>query len=177
MCGSGTAAIEAALLAGNIAPGRRRPFLFEKWPSFQEKTWRYLLKKAEEVVQDVPPGRFVAVDRDPKAVSVARENAARAGVSAWISWLTVPFERLDPAAFGSERGLVFLNPPYGIRLPADAELYRRLLHHLRTCFSRWKAVVLAPDRELLVSGSVRPRKIRRLRHGGLSIAAGLYDLP
>ncbi len=177
MCGSGTGVIEAALMAANIPPGRHRRFLFEKWPSFQEKTWRYLLRKADEGVRDTPAGRFVAVDRDPKALAVARENAARAGVASCVAWHVMPFEHLDPLKLGLDPGLVFLNPPYGVRLHADRDLYRRVLNHLGACFGRWKAVVLAPDRELLVSGSVRPRKIRRLRHGGLLIVAGFYDLP
>ncbi|MEJ5364762.1 MAG: hypothetical protein WHS86_06665 [Desulfosoma sp.] len=177
MCGSGTAVIEAALLAGKIPPGRRRRFLFQRWPSFQEKTWQYLLRKADEGVRDVAPARFIAVDHDPKAVAVARENAVRAGIAPWVAWHTMPFEKLDPLDLGLDRGLVFLNPPYGVRLQADRGLYERLLNHLGRCFAGWKAVVLAPERDLLVSGSVRPRKIRRLRHGGLPISAGFYDFP
>uniref|UniRef100_A0A832A5R2 N6-adenine-specific DNA methylase n=1 Tax=Desulfacinum infernum TaxID=35837 RepID=A0A832A5R2_9BACT len=175
MCGSGTAVIEAALLGGKIPPGRRRRFLFQRWPSFQEKTWQYLLKKADQGVQKVAPARFIAVDRDPKAVAVARENAVRAGVAPWVAWHTMPFEKLDPRDLGLPPGLVFLNPPYGVRLPADRGLYARLLHHLGRCFAGWKAIVLAPERDLLVSGLVRPRKVKRLRHGGLSITAGFYD--
>lgn len=174
MCGSGTAVIEAALLGGKIPPGRHRCFLFQKWPSFQEKTWQYLLRKADEGIRDVAPARFIAVDRDPKAVAVARENAVRAGMAPWVTWLTMPFEKLNPRDLGLDPGLVFLNPPYGVRLHADRGLYERLLNHLSRSFAGWKAIVLAPDRELLVSGSVRPRKIRRVRHGGLPITAGFY---
>jgi len=175
MCGSGTAVIEAALLAGKIPPGRRRRFLFQRWPSFQEKTWDYLLRKADEGAENVAPARFIAVDCDPKAVAVAQENAVRAGVAPWVAWHTMPFEKLDPRNVGLPPGLVFLNPPYGVRLPADRSLYERLLHHLGRCFAGWKAIVLAPERDLLVSGSVRPRKVKRLRHGGLAITAGFYD--
>lgn len=177
MCGSGTAAIEAALMAGNIPPGRSRRFVFEKWPSFQQKTWQYLLKRAEAGKKDVPPGRLIGVDLDPEAVDVARENAERAGVARWVSWHVMPFEETNPQDWGLEPGVVFLNPPYGVRLDADGAQYRRLLSHLGRCFRGWKAVVLAPDRELLISGSVRPQKIRRFRHGGLPITAGFYDLP
>lgn len=176
MCGSGTAVIEAALLAANIPPGRHRRFLFEKWPSFQEKTWAYLLKKADAGTKALKPGTLIGVDLDAKAVAVAQENARRAGVAEWVTLHTIPFEHVDPQRWSLRPGLVFLNPPYGVRLEADRTLYERLGHHLGRCFQGWKAMVLAPHRELLTFGSVRPRKIRRLRHGGLSICVGFYDL-
>ncbi len=39
MCGSGTIAIEAAMMAGNLAPGMNRAFAFEGWPSFDEEAF------------------------------------------------------------------------------------------------------------------------------------------
>lgn len=176
MCGAGTAVIEAALIAANMAPGRHRRFLFEKWPSFQEKTWAYLLKKADAGIKDLKPGSLIGVDIDPKAVAIAQENARRAGVASWVMWHEMPFESVNPLKWSLNPGVVFLNPPYGIRLEADHTLYKRLLLHLGHRFQGWKAIVLAPRRELLMSGAVRPRKIRHLRHGGLPIVAGYYDL-
>ncbi|MGQ9748672.1 THUMP domain-containing class I SAM-dependent RNA methyltransferase [Desulfosoma sp.] len=176
MSGSGTAVIEAALLAANIPPGRRRQFLFEKWPSFQEKTWAYLLNRADAGRKALQPGTLIGVDRDAKAVVVAQENARRAGVAEWVTWHAMPFENVDPQKWSIPPGLVFLNPPYGVRLEVDRSLYERVGRHLECCFRGWKAIVLAPHRELLIFDAVRPRKIRRLRHGGLSICAGFYDL-
>ncbi len=115
MCGAGTAVIEAALLAANMAPGRHRRFLFEKWPSFQEKTWACLLKKADAGIRDPKPGSLIGVDIDPKAVAMAQENARRAGVASWVTWHAMPFESLDPLKWSLKPGVVFLNPPYGGR--------------------------------------------------------------
>src|SRR5207245_8474915 len=75
LCGSGTIAIEGALLAAERAPGLLRGFAFEKWPG----EWRM------EELRGQGRGRAIsaqikASDQDARAVAAARENAARAGV-------------------------------------------------------------------------------------------------
>jgi putative N6-adenine-specific DNA methylase len=128
MCGSGTLAIEAALLASNHAPGLLRDnFGFMHILGFPRDAWDALRREAVEAAvpwQGEP--RIVATDLDPAAVEAARRNAALAGVAGGISFGVCDFADTPMPASG---GVVVLNPPYGERMGADDgldELYRRI---------------------------------------------------
>jgi 23S rRNA G2445 N2-methylase RlmL len=115
MCGSGTIAIEAALRARRIAPGRGRHFGFQRWPAFDEAartTFRLLQEEAREVaLPHAPP--VIARDRFADPLDAAQRNAQRAGVAGDIS-----FERRDVRDLAPlpERCQVVINPPYGERI-------------------------------------------------------------
>ena len=116
MCGAGTFAVEAASMARRLAPGLSRSFLFERWPSFQEKTWAYLRRKeAEEALPNSPVPIF-ASDVDPEAVARCpgergpRRGGRRCPVGGCRFLLVPPPDR------GIRPGLVALDPPYGKRL-------------------------------------------------------------
>ena len=96
-CGSGTIPIEAALIARRMAPGRRRPFAFERWPRFEPATWSKVKHEAEAKVLDRAPAPIVGSDRDAGAIEASRANAMRAGVQG-----DVTFERrsLSELEFG-----------------------------------------------------------------------------
>ena len=79
-CGSGTIAIEAALIGRNIAPGLNRKFVSEEWEAIPEKLWKEERKKAFEVIDWDKKLEIYASDIDKKAVSSAKENAEEAGV-------------------------------------------------------------------------------------------------
>jgi len=73
MCGSGTFAIEAALIAQKIPPGRFRNFAFREWPSFQPKRWQYMKRATEkEIVRTNTPFIF-ASDLDELINQIARD--------------------------------------------------------------------------------------------------------
>lgn len=79
LCGSGTIAIEGALVARRRAPGIGRRFAFQDWPGYDAKAFAALLDEARsQELPSTPP--IVASDIDAGAVQVARDNAARAGV-------------------------------------------------------------------------------------------------
>jgi 23S rRNA G2445 N2-methylase RlmL len=118
LCGSGTVAVEAALLASGRAPGAHRGFAFEHWPSFQPGTWasvREDVRRAEQAAIGREPVTIVAADRDAGAVRITAENAARAGVT---ELLTVKRASLAEslAALPAPPGWLVTNPPYGARV-------------------------------------------------------------
>src|SRR5690606_38169259 len=83
MCGSGTIAIEAALIARNIAPGRGRHFGFMRWPAFGDEeaaTFRRLQEEARDVALPKAPAPILARDRFDEPLEIAHRNAERAGV-------------------------------------------------------------------------------------------------
>ncbi len=139
MCGSGTPAIEAALTALNRAPGSLRShFAFMHIKGFEriipnekaprsaprqrfgaspEQIWRDMVIEAaeKETPNEVPP--IIATDISPEAVQNAQINAHAAGVSQYIHFETCDFAD-TPIPEG--KGVVFVNPEYGIRL-GDSE--------------------------------------------------------
>ena len=92
-CGSGTIAIEAALIAKNRAPGLNRAFSAQKWRWLDSGLW---LQAADEAMDGEYDGAYDiwGGDIDPKAVAIARANAEKADVED-----AVRFEVADAAAF------------------------------------------------------------------------------
>jgi len=88
MCGSGTLAIEAALIALNGAPGLLRENLaFMHLPGYDPKVWDELTDRAEDNENTSVRGRIIATDHDPAAIEAARDNARLAGVGDFIECL------------------------------------------------------------------------------------------
>lgn len=169
MCGAGTIAIEAAAMAARIPPGCNRSFAFERWPMHDTDVW--LKMRASELSAPAPDALVVGLDRDAKAVEIARRNAERAGV------------RVDfaVAAFGegnvpSGAGLVVLNPPYGHRLgdrKHALRLGRAIGQTLRLRFVGWRAGVLCGDPQFAAAVAAgarqKPLSTVALRNGGLRV--------
>ena len=114
MCGSGTLAIEAALIARHIAPGRfRGHFGFMSMKGFCETSWETLVGKSQMEMNVAPQGRIIATDISPRAIQAAKQNAAAAGVEDKIEFRVCPFEETSIPAGD---GVILLNPEYGERL-------------------------------------------------------------
>ncbi len=113
-CGSGTFAIEAALMAANIAPGMNRKFLAETWNNLIPKHhWQDAMEEAREDVDLTVETDIQAYDLDEKMVEIARVNAKLAGVDHLIHFQTRGVERMSHA---KKYGFIITNPPYGERL-------------------------------------------------------------
>ncbi|MFZ4461742.1 MAG: THUMP domain-containing class I SAM-dependent RNA methyltransferase [Patescibacteria group bacterium] len=112
-CGSGTIAIEAALMARNIAPGLKRSFAFESWDWYDKK---YKLDETTAAMARIYPSgeyQIEASDIDPDMVEIAMENARRAGIPN-----DVTFRNADVRSYADSKrtGCLVTNPPYGLRL-------------------------------------------------------------
>lgn len=120
MCGSGTLAIEAALLATRHAPGLARSnYGFMHLRGFREKDWKALRAEASAAVRPALAQPIIASDISPQAVAAARRNAARAGVDHLITWETCDFRE---TTVPPPPGAVMLNPEYGERLGDEHKL-------------------------------------------------------
>ncbi len=120
MCGSGTLAIEAALMALNRKPGiLRSNFGFMHILGFDSREWEDLCQKARSLERNAAAFPMVATDIRGEAVRASRQNAREAGVEDLISFHLCPFEK-TPVPQGS--GVVLLNPGYGERLGTEKEL-------------------------------------------------------
>jgi putative N6-adenine-specific DNA methylase len=124
MCGSGTLAVEAALLGLGRAPGLlRRSFAFMHLKDFDPAVWEGLRRTAEASARRRLDHRIVATDLDPAAVRAARANAAAAGVEDMVEWGVCDFARTEaPVPDLGAVGTVILNPEYGERMGRVEEL-------------------------------------------------------
>lgn len=168
MCGSGTLVIEAALLARHLPPGLSRSFLFERWPSFKEGTWRHLQRQAIADALPAAPASLVGRDTHGGAIRAAQANAERAGVDA-------EFEPGDffRAAPPEGPGWVVMNPPYGLRVGEGTDiraLYRRIGGRLRQAYAGWRFALLVPEARLVEVLGLPAEEPLWIPHGGLKVA-------
>jgi putative N6-adenine-specific DNA methylase len=115
MCGSGTLAIEAALLATNRPPGLMRSnYGFMHLKGFDEALYQQIRAEAKRNVKKELPFTIIATDKDRKAIEAAKSNAQTAGVDQHIQFEVCKVE--DTYIPEDSKGVVMINPPYGERL-------------------------------------------------------------
>lgn len=168
MCGAGTIAIEAAMMAQNIAPGlKRETWGFDSWKQHDKASWDNLTNEAEQAKQK-HQGVIWANDIDASMVSVARENANLAGVANAIK-----FTQQDACQLPStdlESGYMVSNPPYGERLSETTQLiptFQKWGAWLKQEFKDWHLSLLTSDRELLRQMKLTAKKEYKLMNGKL----------
>ena len=211
MCGSGTLAIEAAMIAADIAPGLGRDYYgFLGWRGHDPQAWREVLDAAEarartrgagsprseSVLPESPWARAAArksaelaasasgstqsestgtvpvirgSDRDRAVIRVAQANADRAGVGRMVQFEVRALADAAPAT-PPVRGLLCVNPPYGVRLEDhDIALatHRELGKVLRERFQGWIAGVLIGSPELGMELGIRAYRTHALWNGAL----------
>ncbi|HET9751412.1 MAG TPA: RNA methyltransferase [Myxococcales bacterium] len=163
LCGSGTIAIEAALIAMRRAPGIGRRFAFQRWPGHSARQWEHLVSEARK--QERPLAiRIEASDQDAGAVKAATENAARAGVAVEVSQRRLADLPPDPGP-----GLIACNPPYGHRISADLQ---RLFADLGTAARKrpgWDVAVVAADSGSAAAAALPLQKLLQTRTGGIPV--------
>ncbi len=130
-CGSGTIAIEAAMIGSNIAPGLNRSFAFQHFKTHDKTVYKNVKKEAFQAMDTSSELNIYASDIDPKAISVAKENASLAGVDDQIQFQIADVQYVD---ITDPYTVLITNPPYGDRLSPNEDLvplYKTLsqLHH------------------------------------------------
>lgn len=165
MCGSGTIAIEAAMLMKRIAPGRSRSFAAEEFSFIDRSIWKRAREEAFDTEEKNGFEAF-ASDIDERCVALAEHNAALAGVSD-----AVKVFRADARKIFAEgrRGTIVTNPPYGERLGTREEaerLYREIGEHFRS-LSPWQVYVITSHPSFERFYGKRADKVRKLYNGML----------
>ncbi|KKB10117.1 THUMP domain-containing class I SAM-dependent RNA methyltransferase [Devosia chinhatensis] len=169
MCGSGTFPIEAAEIALGLPPGRSRDFAFQLLPGFDASKWAALRDGSQARPS---PLRFHGSDRDPGAIRMAEQNAARSGVAASTSFVQQSIEDLTPPE--GPPGLVIVNPPYGSRIGSKGPLitlHKTLGTVLKTRFSGWRVGIITADKQLAqATGLAFEPALPPVLHGGIRVA-------
>ena len=145
MCGSGTIAIEAALIALNIPPGIfRSSFAFEKWKDFDADLFDSIYN--DDSHEREFRHKIYASDLSRKALAVAEANIKNAGVAKYIHLQQADFAELELPVSSL---LLVTNPPYGERLSKfDVEkLYSTIGSTLKHRFAGSTAWIISSSRE------------------------------
>lgn len=170
MCGSGTLAIEAALMAADRAPGLSRQYYgFLGWRGHDARLWAELLEDAERRAHITPPALVICgYDKDAAAIRAARENAQRARVDALVRFEVKSLAEAAPPVPEALPGLLCVNPPYGVRLEdheAARVLHRQLGAVLRERFRGWQAAVLIGAPQLGMELGIRAHRTHAVWNG------------
>lgn len=163
-CGSGTIAIEAAMLMKNIAPGLNREFIAEKYPVFPADSWKNEREKAKSLIRTDCGFEAYATDIRQDCVDIAAAAAERAGVGGMINCFVM--DALDIDTMG-RRGTIVTNPPYGERL-LTVEEAEELYRAMGTAFAglgAWQIYVITQSERFPQLYGRRADKIRKLYNG------------
>ena len=176
MCGSGTIAIEAALMATKRPPGLLRSgYGIQHLVTFDEDAWRTQRAQARKLSTGKPGAPIIASDIDPAMVEAARKNAVTAGVDHLITFHECDFSQTP---LPDEAGTVILHGEYGRRLgdlDELKEMYKRMGDFLKQECPGWNGYVFT-SREL--AGAIGLKAARRIpfEHGGIDCRLLRYDL-
>lgn len=128
-CGSGTIAIEAAMIAKNIAPWLLRKFAFQHFARYDKKYYEQEFTAAKQKIMTNKEHTLLASDIDPQMIELAKINAKHAGVENYIQF-SVHDVKDYLVTCDCLLGAVVSNPPYGLRLHNIvhlAELYKNIV--------------------------------------------------
>ena len=170
-CGSGTIAIEAAMIMKNQAPGLFRRFAAEDFAITPPEIWAEAREEARKAIR---PTSFEAYasDIDENMVQLAADNAERAGVGDIVRTFVADARTIRT---GGRRGTIVCNPPYGERLGSMAEveqLYAQIGRHFRS-LAPWQVYVLTSSERFERLYGRRSDKVRKLYNG--MIPCNLYQ--
>ncbi len=163
-CGSGTIAIEAAMIATGRAPGLGRSFAAEEFPAFPPSLWEEEIEKAYSEIDESSAFEAYASDIDAEVLEKAKANARRAGVDKHLRIFHADardIKKLD------RKGTVACNPPYGERLMtlSEAEALYRDMGRAFSRLSPWQIYVLTSAENFERLYGRRADKIRKLYNG------------
>lgn len=171
MCGSGTFAIEGALMALRCPPGRLRNFAFETLPSFDPGQWARVRETAEAAMARSLPEPVFASDRELAPIQLTARSARRAGLGDQLQVAQINVADLDPPA---PSGLLVANPPHGRRLGGEGAAYAALGKALAGPFRRWRwGIVIGGAGASAAIEALRPSVVHRFRSGGRELGFAL----
>ena len=169
-CGSGTIAIEAALIAKNRAPGLNRSFAAENYPWMPKAAWEQAKTEAKDKEFN-GDYRIMGSDNDPACVSLSFANARKAGVADCVTFKDGDATKMSLPA---ESGIIISNPPYGERMMEQNSargLYSALGRHLKFA-NDWKKFIITSEPEFEHYFGRRADKKRKFYNG--KIKCDLY---
>ena len=173
MCGSGTIAIEAAMIGRNIAPGLNRHFAFEGWELIPGEVISREKKAAYEAIDQSGELQIYGYDIDDRAIKAAKANADLAGVAGDIIFKQMAVKDFRPEG---ARGIIITNPPYGERV-GEKEKIEKIYINIKNLLMEhpdWSCFAITSDKDFEKKALGRPADRRRKLYNG-NIQACYYQ--
>ncbi|RIY33183.1 23S rRNA (guanine(2445)-N(2))/(guanine(2069)-N(7))-methyltransferase [Psittacicella hinzii] len=178
MCGSGVLAIEACLIALNIAPGLYCNHHLDYWVGHDLDTWIKINKQAKASRVIPKDFKVYASDNDRTVLIVAKQNAEAVGVEDYIEFTNCEVNDLERQE-QSSTGLVIVNPPYGVRLSNERALYNTyhtLGSRLKSLFPGWIAGVISSSSKLLDVMGLSANRKWNIKNSNLECQYRVYSI-
>ncbi|OGW27403.1 MAG: RNA methyltransferase [Nitrospirae bacterium GWC2_57_13] len=177
MCGSGTLAIEAALIGLGRAPGLLRSnFGFMHVPGYDESRWQVLREEARRRARKDLPTKIFATDMDPRAIDAAKKNAATAGVEHLFDFSVCDYTETVIPEGG---GVIVMNPEYGERMGEVQKLeavYKGIGDFLKQKCRGYRGYVFTGNAGLGKKVSLKPSRTIPFFNSGIECRLLEYEL-
>jgi 23S rRNA (guanine2445-N2)-methyltransferase / 23S rRNA (guanine2069-N7)-methyltransferase len=180
MCGSGTLLIEAAMIAGDIAPGLgRQQFGFSHWLQHDQELWQSVVSEAQARKTTGLEAFDLDIrgyDANRRVLEVTAINAENADLDEHIRIAHKPLDQFGKAT--ADSGLLITNPPYGARMGEQEQLiplYQKLGAVLQKNFTQWRAAVYTGNLDLARELDLSPTKQYSLFNGSIPCKLLVFD--
>lgn len=177
MCGSGTIAIEAALMARNIPPGIfRKGFGFQNWQDFKPELWDKVVSEAKAAILPSFDKPIVyANEISGRVIGKARANIGTAGLLEDIQITVDDFIHMDAPP---SPGTLVVNPPYGERLKTQEikNLYSAIGDTFKGNYAGYNCWLLSSNMDALKVVGLRPSRKIPLYNGKLECKFAKYEI-
>ena len=178
MCGSGTLAIEAALMASKRYPGLYRDhYSLQHILGYDEETFQAKKRKLENKIIANPGVKIIASDISLQAITFARENAAFAGVEDLIDFQTGDFAETEIPE--KPRGVIMFNPEYGERLGDLTELeetYKRMGDFMKQKCAGYRGYIFTGNLDLAKKVGLKASRRIEFWNGTIDCRLLKYDM-
>lgn len=179
MCGSGTIALEAAMIATDTAPGLQRQFGFQRWLDFDADLFSEIRQAALDR-RRTAPHPIVGADRDELSLRLGEVAATRLNLNNTINWQPTEFHQLTPpdALADTPGGFLVTNPPYELRIRTGnvEALYTQIGDTLKAKYAGYAAFLFSANRDALKKVGLRTSKKIPLMNGPLEARLCRYDM-
>lgn len=170
-CGSGTIAIEGAMIAAHMAPGLLRTFAFDGWKVWQADAHR-IRERAKGQAREAGFAHLYGFDIDENQISIAHRHAKNAGVNGFINFETVDVHEFVPP---SDNCVIVTNPPYGQRLPeGEALAVERALGSIKRDHPGIAMYILSADPDFERNFGQKADRRRKLYNGNMRCQLYMY---
>ncbi|MBT5955124.1 MAG: class I SAM-dependent RNA methyltransferase [Candidatus Marinimicrobia bacterium] len=180
MCGSGTFAIEAAMMALKIPPrATRRDYSFMKWLNYDSYLWEDVKLEAENNINFSSKMKIYSSDKLIENIDMCRASAIKAGVDKYIQFSVCNIKHFRPLT--EKSGFIITNPPYGERIGGDDEelefLYTTINERFNNFCKGFSVFMICTESPFLEYIEATPSSSIPIRNGKLECNFIEYNIP